>query len=155
MAGIVALAGLDQPPARHRLGFAVGSPALFGHWLLSYAFVDRVQPPAPVSCDQVGLGGSGRYWQAEYWMSSARDYALSLACRRRGLPADEERGFDDLPPEVLDVFIPSLVISLERDELLRALGCVIQGLLGEADEVKALATKVEPQLRELTMAWES
>jgi hypothetical protein len=29
----------------------------------------------------------GRYWHAEYWISAARDYALSLACRRRGLPA--------------------------------------------------------------------
>lgn len=97
----------------------------------------------------------GRYWQAEYWISSARDYALSLACHRRRLPASEGRGFDDLPPEVLDAFRPSLVISLERDKLLRALGCVINGLLGEVDEVKELATKVEPKLRELTLAWDS
>ena len=96
----------------------------------------------------------GRYWQAEYWISSARDYAFSLACHRRGLPAYEGRGFDDLPPEVLDVFMPSLVISLEKDSLLRALGCVIHGLLGEVDDVKELARKVEPQLRELTIAWD-
>jgi hypothetical protein len=97
----------------------------------------------------------GRHWQAEYWISSARDYAFSLACHRRGLPAYESRGFDDLPPEVLDAFMPSLVISLERDELFRALSCVIHGLLEEADEVKELATKVEPQLRELITAWDS
>ena len=96
----------------------------------------------------------GRYWQAEYWVSSARDYALSLACHRRGLPAYQGRGFDDLPAEVLNVFMPSLVISLDKDELLRALGCIIHGLLGEADEVKELATKVEPQLRELALAWD-
>jgi hypothetical protein len=30
---------------------------------------------------------------------------------------------------------------------------VIQGLLGEAEEVRELATKVELQLRELTAAW--
>jgi hypothetical protein len=94
----------------------------------------------------------GRDWQAEYWISSARDYAFRLACHRRGLPAYDGRGFDDLPREVLDIFKPSLVILPERDELLRALGCVIQGLLGEADEVKELATKVEPQLRELALA---
>ena len=29
----------------------------------------------------------GRFWQAEYWISGVRDYALHLACRRRGLPA--------------------------------------------------------------------
>jgi hypothetical protein len=96
----------------------------------------------------------GRYWQAEYWISSARDYALNLACRRRGLPAYEGRGIDDLPPAVINGFMPSLATSLERDELLGALGCVIQGLLGEAEEVKELATKVEPQLRELTLAWD-
>jgi hypothetical protein len=97
----------------------------------------------------------GRYWHAEYWISSARDYALSLACRRRGLPAYYGRGFDDLPPEVLDVFTPSLITSLERDELLAALRCVINGLLGEVEEVKESAAKVEPQLRELTIPWDS
>jgi hypothetical protein len=96
----------------------------------------------------------GRYWHAEYWISGVRDYALSLACRRRGLSASYGRGFDDLPREVLDVFSNTLVTSLERDELLRALVSVINGLLGEADEVRGLAIKVEPQLRELTVAWD-
>jgi hypothetical protein len=97
----------------------------------------------------------GRYWQAEYWISSARDLALSLACLRRGLPASEGRGFDDLPPEVRDLFSPTFIASLERDELLRALSLVIHGLLSEADQVRELATKVEPQLRELTVAWDN
>jgi hypothetical protein len=97
----------------------------------------------------------GRTWQAEYWSSSIRDYALSLACRRRGLPAVYSRGFDELPPDVRDAFKGALVTSLERDELLRALGCAIEGLIREADEVKGLAGKVEPQLRELTVVWDS
>jgi hypothetical protein len=97
----------------------------------------------------------GRYWHAEYWISAVRDYALSLACLRRGLPASYGRGYDDLPSEVLDEFNKSLVISLERDELLRALGCVIDGLLSVADEVSELATKVEPQLHELTVEWDN
>lgn len=96
----------------------------------------------------------GRYWHAEYWISGTRDYALSLACRRRGLPAYEGRGFDDLPPDVRDVFKSALVTSLERDELLRALGYTIEGLLCEVDEVQELAAKVEPQLRELAVAWD-
>lgn len=91
-----------------------------------------------------------RYWQAEYWINGLRDYALSLACRRRGLPARNGRGFDDLPPDVRDAFVSALVTSLERDELLRALGIAIDGLLREADEVQELVAKVEPQLRELT-----
>jgi hypothetical protein len=97
----------------------------------------------------------GRFWQAEYWISSARDYALNLACLRRGLPAAHGRGFDNLPIEVHEVFAPSLVRSLERDELLRALTCVINGLLSEVDGVEALANQVQPQLRELTQAWDS
>jgi hypothetical protein len=96
----------------------------------------------------------GRFWQAEYWISSTRDCALSLACRRRGLPAYYGRGFDDLPAEVRAAFQSTLVTSLERVELLGALANVINGLLGESDEVQELAKKVEPQLRELTMAWD-
>ena len=92
----------------------------------------------------------GRTWQAEYWISSTRDYALSLACRRQGLPASYGRGFDRLPAEVHNVFKSTLVTSLERDELLRALRSVIEGLLTETVEVQELAAKVEPQLRMLT-----
>lgn len=96
----------------------------------------------------------GRYWQAEYWISSTRDYALSLACRRRGLPASHGRGFDDLPSDVGALFTGTLVAALERDELLRVLGYVIDGLLHEATEVAELAAQVEPQLRQLTVAWD-
>lgn len=58
-------------------------------------------------------------------------------------------GFDSLPPDVRLGFEKSLVTSLERDELLRALSCAISGLLQEGDEVPELAAKVEPQLCEL------
>lgn len=91
----------------------------------------------------------GRYWQAEYWISGIRDNALSLACRRLGLPAHYGRGYDDLPPEIRDPLRDALVGSLERDELLRALGCAIDGLLGQATEVPGMAARVEPRLREL------
>lgn len=121
-----------QPPPAHELfGYAVH------HALRARFCIER-----------------GRYWHAEYWISGTRDYALSLACRRRGLVAVYGRGFDDLPPDVKDNFVGGLVASLERDELLRALRCVIEGLLGETDEVRELAARVEPQLRELMSAWE-
>jgi hypothetical protein len=89
----------------------------------------------------------GRYWQAAYWVNGVRDYALSLACRTRGLPANEGRGFDDLPSDVRDRFAGAIATSLERDELLRALGRAVDGLLHEAGEVGA---KAEPELRALT-----
>ncbi len=95
----------------------------------------------------------GRCWQAEYWISGARDYALGLACLRRGLPARYGRGLDQLPVEVREAFADTLVRSLERDELRRALTATISGLLREAGEVQELAGKVEPQLRELTREW--
>jgi hypothetical protein len=53
---------------------------------------------------------------------------------------------------VRDSFMGALVTSLDRDELLRALGCAIEGLLREADEVQELAAKVRPQLRQLMVA---
>ena len=96
-----------------------------------------------------------RYWQAEYWISGARDYALSLSCLRRKLPAPEGRGFDDLSSEIRDVFSRALVTTLTRDELLRALSGVIDGLLYEIDDVRELAIKIKPQLLELTAEWDT
>ena len=96
-----------------------------------------------------------RYWHAEYWISSARDYSLSLACLRRGLPTFYGRGYDDLPSEVLAVFSDTFVTTLTRDELLRALGRVIDCLLLETDDVHDLANQVKPQLQELTVVWDA
>lgn len=95
----------------------------------------------------------GRFWQAEYWVSGVRDYALSLACRRRGLPARNGRGFDALPADVRDPFAEALVRSLGRGELLRALTVAINALLRETEQVRDVAARVEPRLRELTTNW--
>jgi hypothetical protein len=118
---------LAQPPAaRELLGYGV-------HHIVRARFnIERAQ-----------------YWQAEYWISEVRNYALSLACRRRGLPARYARGFDDLPPDVLRAFEVAFVRSLDREELLRALHVAAEGLLREADEARDLADRVEAQLLEL------
>jgi hypothetical protein len=119
---------------------------------------DHAQPPA--ARELLGYGvhhvvrarfniERAQYWQAEFWISEVRDYALSLACRRRGLPARYARGFDDLPPDVLQAFEGAIVRSLDRDELLRALRVAAEGLLREADEARELADQVEAQLLEL------
>jgi len=94
-----------------------------------------------------------RFWQAEYWISGARDSALSLACLRRGLPVYHGRGFDALSDEAQAAFAGALVRSLEREELLRALAVAIDGLLREAGQTPELATiaaQATPHLRELT-----
>src|SRR5689334_15086681 len=71
-----------QPPSAHELfGYAVH------HALRARFCIER-----------------GRFWQAEYWISATRDYALSLACLRHQLPAVQGRGFDELPADVRDSF---------------------------------------------------
>lgn len=84
-----------------------------------------------------------RLWLAEYWVSAVRDYALDLACVRRGLPARHGRGFDDLPQDVLAPYEDAIVRSLERGELLRALRVAVDGLLREGGETPGLRELVE------------
>lgn len=96
----------------------------------------------------------GKFWQAEYWISSLRDYALSLACHNHGLPIHHGRGFDKLPTDMLHTFEGSLATSLEPKELLRALRVAIDRLLHVSNEVQDLAERVKPQLRQLQIEWE-
>jgi hypothetical protein len=141
--------------------FGAGGPKFR---LLFGSAVEKPHPPPPDARELFGLAvhhalrarfciERGRHWQAEYWISAVRDYALSLACLRRGLPGRYGRGFDELPAGVLDGFDETLVRSATREELLRALAAAVGGLLREAAEVGDLPAKVEPQLRELTAAW--
>ena len=88
----------------------------------------------------------GRSWNAEYWISAVRDYGLSIACVRLGLPALYGRGFDELPDDVRASFASTLVSSFDRVELLRALGRAIDALLVEARHFPGLSTMVEGQL---------
>jgi hypothetical protein len=74
----------------------------------------------------------GRIWQAEHAIGAVRDHALSLACLRRGLPAIQARGYDDLPAGTLARFAGSHVGSLEPDPLRRALWAAVRGLLEQA-----------------------
>ncbi len=94
----------------------------------------------------------GRLWQAEYWISAARDYALSLACLHLGLDTSNGRGFDDLPAEVTKPFAEALVASLDRGRLLQALGRTVDELLRNSQDVRELASRLESQLLELKVA---
>jgi predicted nucleotidyltransferase len=95
----------------------------------------------------------GRFWQAEYWISAARDYTLNLACLRHNLSPHYGRGFDQLPVEIQTQAKESLVRSLDRAELLRALTCVVHGLLHEARQVAGNPVEIEPHLLLLTTPW--
>jgi hypothetical protein len=86
-----------------------------------------------------------RFWQAEVWISALRDHALELACLQRDLPVSYGRGFDALPPELLDE--GALVRSLDRDELLRALRAAV-ALLVRVDPERS--APLEERFAELT-----
>jgi len=102
-------------------------------------------PTPPVATDIFGWGviyalharaciERGRVWQAEHYIGTARDHALSLACLHRGPPAVQARGYDDLPPEILAGFERSHVCSLEQGALRSALAASIRALLNEGAE---------------------
>lgn len=74
----------------------------------------------------------GRVWQAEHYVGAVRDHALSLACLRRGLPAAQARGYDELPPETLAGFDRTHVAALDRAGLRSALVASTRALLNEA-----------------------
>lgn len=91
----------------------------------------------------------GRLWEAEYCISAARDQALTLACLHRGLKTTFGRGFDDLPLETLRPFMGTLVGSLDSRELLQKLTMTVNELLENSVDVRELASKIDPQLREI------
>jgi len=122
--------------------------------------VARAQPTPPSSVHRFGLAvhhalrarfsiERQRYWQAEYWVSSLRDEALALACLRRGLVAAYARGYDELPGPVREHFAGAIARSLDRAELVRALGVAVEGLLRESAEVGDLAKRVSGELAQL------
>lgn len=88
-----------------------------------------------------------RNWQAEYWISGARDDALTIACLARNLPTREGRGYDRLPAGILERFQPAIVRSLDHDELLRALGAAVDALLAESNDERT--NRLTPLLRSL------
>jgi predicted nucleotidyltransferase len=83
----------------------------------------------------------GRWWQAEHCIGAVRDRTLALACIRRNLESTYGRGYDDLPPAVLDPLRRSLVSSL-------ALKAAVDGLLRESDDLGEVALKAGRSLRE-------
>ncbi len=88
-------------------------------------------------------------WQAEHWIHQARDYALTLACLRRGIEARSGKGFDKVPVEVTDRFTEALVRSLDEPELRRALTAVTRLSLEEADGYIAIADDARRMLAPL------
>ena len=88
-------------------------------------------------------------WQAEHWIHQARDYALTLACLRRGIEARHGKGFDKLPADVTSRFTEALTRSIDQAELRRSLTAVARLTLEEGDGAVAVAPKVADLLAPL------
>lgn len=90
-----------------------------------------------------------RLWQAEYWISEARDYSLKLACFAHNLNADYARGFDDLPIEILAPYKQAFVKEISRDEILRVIKVIMSALYKISNEVNKMIDNVKETLTEL------
>jgi hypothetical protein len=62
-----------------------------------------------------------KLWQAEYWLSSLRNYVISMKCIRLGLPSAHARGADRINNLDMKVFESTLIQILESKELKRVL----------------------------------
>src|SRR2546421_2610449 len=145
---------LSFTPGNKFLGKGLKFDLLFGKAL-------ERDPAKPASAEQTfGLAvvyllhahaciARGRMWEAEYCISAARDQALMLACLHRSLKTSYGRGFDDLPREILQPVTGALVGSLEKTELIQALGRCVDVLLQNSQDVSELAGRLGPQLRDL------
>lgn len=91
----------------------------------------------------------GRFWQAEYWINSAREQAMSLQCRHYGLESSYGRGLDKLPEKVLTEFSKTRISSLDSRSLVTAFRRTVNCLLNSSQDIPIVAGKVEGQLREL------
>ena len=92
----------------------------------------------------------GKLWQAAYMINGTRAQVLLLACLRHGLSTYHARGYDQLPPEVLQPLEASIPRELRAEELRRAFAVVVEALQREvAAADAALAEKIEAPLLEL------
>jgi hypothetical protein len=78
----------------------------------------------------------GRVWQAEHYVGTVRDHALTLACLRQGLPAVQARGYDDLSADTLARFDDAHVVEVEPDALRSALAATVLALMREGAEAR-------------------
>jgi len=106
---------------------------------------EPVTPPPPDAGDLFGWGviyalharaciERGRVLQAEHYVGAVRDHALTLACRRHGLPAAQARGYDDLPAEIRARFEGTHVGMVEPRALRGALAASVGALMVEGEE---------------------
>ncbi|MFI5202168.1 MAG: nucleotidyltransferase domain-containing protein [Candidatus Kapaibacterium sp.] len=132
------------------LDLSVASEKEFGalspnfHLLFGNA-IERSVFPQSSTTDLIGWGWHhilhansaicrARNWQAEFWISSLRNNLFSLPCIRFGVPSAHGRGIDRLPKDSLAPIEYTLIRSLDRAELRRALNATAAAFIGEVRE---------------------
>lgn len=122
---------------------------------------EPVSVPSPSRADSIGMAwlyalhvrsslARGRLLQAEYMLSEMRDEMLALACLRCGVPAVQGRGFDDLPDEEKNDFLPCYPCGATQVDLHRAFQATMKALLFEIRHHDgALAHRIAAALSEV------
>ena len=120
------------------------------------------EQPEPNLDEAIGLGWLAalvarfaierdKRWQALFFVNLLRDQALGLACIRNGLPPEYARGTDQLLPEILGAYEPTLARSLREDELRRVLAAATSAFVTEVGEAnQELAKRLALVLQDIT-----
>ena len=129
--------------------------------LLFGASKEILRQPPPEARELIGLAwvyllhvrssiARGKLWQAEYMLSTARNYVLAFASLWRGFDHREGRGMDQLPQSLKDSLANSFVSRLDPAELSRAFDLVVDALLAEVGDVDpSLLSRLSPVLNDL------
>jgi predicted nucleotidyltransferase len=91
----------------------------------------------------------GRWLQAEYCIASLRHRTMDLACLRLELPPRYGKGYDRLPEDNVEGVADTLVRSLDRGELLRALSSSVNALVRECSDDGEATLAITKRLREV------
>lgn len=94
----------------------------------------------------------GRLWQAEFWMTEARNLALKLACQSRGLNTEYGRGFDDLPENILDLLRNSFIKELNKEEIVRCIQIIVSGIPAISETINEYYVKMSGTINELALS---
>jgi hypothetical protein len=92
-----------------------------------------------------------RWWQAEYWISALRSHVIALASLRLGHPTSYAKGAHLLPTDLTTPLEATLVRTLDKTELHRALTAATHALTAELTRTdQVLADRPSPVFTELT-----